>query len=163
MCKLSDDFSDFVDTCGTGKHNRAGALVLGNGRIGIDHLHISHITCPRKSYPQNTVLYVTQHKQMRRMSAKVILNYVNRCATRSKFVKFLTLASDDIWHMFFKIHTLVVWKYDQKKLFTCYVVCLPDWLALQNETYNWLKHGLLIFEILTYQFSFDHIFGMDVV
>ena len=32
-CKLSDDFSGFVDTCGTGKRNRAGALVLGNGRI----------------------------------------------------------------------------------------------------------------------------------
>ena len=32
-CKLSDDFSGFVDTCGTGKRNRAGALVFGNGRI----------------------------------------------------------------------------------------------------------------------------------
>ena len=32
-CKLSDDFSDFVNTCGTGKRNRAGLLVLGNGRI----------------------------------------------------------------------------------------------------------------------------------
>ena len=32
-CKLSDDFSGFVDTCGTGKRNRAGALVLGNGSI----------------------------------------------------------------------------------------------------------------------------------
>ena len=32
-CKLSDDLSGFVDTCGTGKRNRAGALVLGNGRI----------------------------------------------------------------------------------------------------------------------------------
>ena len=32
-CKLSDDFSGFVDTCGTGKRNRAGALVLGNGWI----------------------------------------------------------------------------------------------------------------------------------
>ena len=31
-CKLSDDFSGFVDTCETGKRNRAGALVLGNGR-----------------------------------------------------------------------------------------------------------------------------------
>ena len=30
---LSDDFSGFVDTCGTGKRNRAGALVLGNGSI----------------------------------------------------------------------------------------------------------------------------------
>ena len=35
-CKLSDDFSGFVDTCGTGKCNRAGALVLGNGRIDIE-------------------------------------------------------------------------------------------------------------------------------
>ena len=26
-------FVVFVDTCGTGKRNRAGALVLGNGRI----------------------------------------------------------------------------------------------------------------------------------
>ena len=34
MCKLSDDFSGFVDTCGTGKRNLAGALVLGNGRSG---------------------------------------------------------------------------------------------------------------------------------
>ena len=32
--KLSDDFSGFVDTCGTGKRNRSGALVLWNGRIG---------------------------------------------------------------------------------------------------------------------------------
>ena len=32
-CKLSDDFSDVVDTCGTGKRNLAGALVLGNGTI----------------------------------------------------------------------------------------------------------------------------------
>ena len=32
-CKLSDDFSGFVDTCGTGKRNHAGALVSGNGRI----------------------------------------------------------------------------------------------------------------------------------
>ena len=32
-CKLSDDFSGFVYTYGTGKRNRAGALVLGNGRI----------------------------------------------------------------------------------------------------------------------------------
>ena len=32
-CKLGDDFSGFVDTCGTGKRNRAGALVLGNGKI----------------------------------------------------------------------------------------------------------------------------------
>ena len=31
--ELSDDFSGFVDTCETGKRNRAGALVLGNGRI----------------------------------------------------------------------------------------------------------------------------------
>ena len=27
-CKLSDDFSGFVDTRGTGKSNRAGTLVL---------------------------------------------------------------------------------------------------------------------------------------
>ena len=27
-CIISDDFSEFVDTCGTGKRNRAGALVL---------------------------------------------------------------------------------------------------------------------------------------
>ena len=26
-CEVSDDFSDFVDTCGTGERNRAGALV----------------------------------------------------------------------------------------------------------------------------------------
>ena len=32
-CKISDDFSGFVDTCRTGKRNRAGALVLGNGSI----------------------------------------------------------------------------------------------------------------------------------
>ena len=32
-CKLSDDFSGFVDICGTGKCNRVGALVLENGRI----------------------------------------------------------------------------------------------------------------------------------
>ena len=32
-CKLSDDFSGFVDTCRTGKCNRAGVLVLWNGRI----------------------------------------------------------------------------------------------------------------------------------
>ena len=32
-CKLSDDFSGFVDTCGTDKRNRAGALVFGNGSI----------------------------------------------------------------------------------------------------------------------------------
>ena len=32
-CKLSDDFSGFVDTCGTGKCNCAGALLLGNGSI----------------------------------------------------------------------------------------------------------------------------------
>ena len=42
MCKLSDEFSGFVDTCGTGKHNRVGTLVLGNERItksaGIVHL-----------------------------------------------------------------------------------------------------------------------------
>ena len=30
-CKLSDDFSGFVDTCGTGKRNHAEVLVLGNG------------------------------------------------------------------------------------------------------------------------------------
>ena len=30
-CKLSDDFSGFVDTCGSDKRNRAGVLVLGNG------------------------------------------------------------------------------------------------------------------------------------
>ena len=35
-CKLSDDFSSFVDTRGTDKRNRAGALVLGNGRIAKD-------------------------------------------------------------------------------------------------------------------------------
>ena len=34
-CKLSDNFSGFVDTCGTGKRNRTVALVLGNGRIAI--------------------------------------------------------------------------------------------------------------------------------
>ena len=33
VCKLSDDLSSFVDTCGTGKRNRAGALVLWNGSI----------------------------------------------------------------------------------------------------------------------------------
>ena len=37
-CKLSDDFSGFVDTCGTGKRNRAEALVLGNGRIAQHHV-----------------------------------------------------------------------------------------------------------------------------
>ena len=31
---LSDDFSGFVDTCGTGKRNWVGALVLENGSIG---------------------------------------------------------------------------------------------------------------------------------
>ena len=34
-CKLSDDFSGFVNTCGTGKRNRVGVLVLGNGSIVI--------------------------------------------------------------------------------------------------------------------------------
>ena len=38
-CKLSDDISGFVDTCGTGKRNRAGALVLGNGRISLSYRH----------------------------------------------------------------------------------------------------------------------------
>ena len=36
-CKLSDDFSGFTDTCGTGKRNRVGAFVLGNGKIGCIH------------------------------------------------------------------------------------------------------------------------------
>ena len=31
-------FSGFVDTCGTGKRNRAGALVLGNGRIDLEKI-----------------------------------------------------------------------------------------------------------------------------
>ena len=53
------------------------------------------------------------------------------------------MASDDIWHIFFKIHILVVWKHGQKRLFTCYVVCLPHWLVLQNETFNCLKYGYL--------------------
>ena len=35
MIFACDDFSGFVDTCGTGKRNRAGALVLGNGSIRI--------------------------------------------------------------------------------------------------------------------------------
>ena len=30
---LHNDTFSFVDTCGTGKRNHAGALVLGNGRI----------------------------------------------------------------------------------------------------------------------------------
>ena len=34
-CKLSDDFSGFVDACRTGKRNRAGALIFGNGRISL--------------------------------------------------------------------------------------------------------------------------------
>ena len=42
MCKLSDDFSGFVDTCGTGKRNRVGALVLGNGRIEYRVYCLSH-------------------------------------------------------------------------------------------------------------------------
>ena len=77
-------------------------------------------------------IYATQHKQMRRMSAKVILNWVI-CATRSKFVKLLLLASDDLWHIFFKIQILVVWKHDQESLLTCYVVCLPHWLAYKTN------------------------------
>ena len=32
-CKLSDDFSGFVNTYGTGKRNHAGALVLWNKKI----------------------------------------------------------------------------------------------------------------------------------
>ena len=88
-----------------------------------------------------SLTFVTQHKQMRRMSTKTIK--VNRCAARSKFVKFLIMASDAFWHILFKIHILVVWKYGQKSLFTCHVVCLPHWLALRNETFNCLKHGFL--------------------
>ena len=33
--KLSDDFNGFVDTCGTGKRNHAGPLVLWNERIDV--------------------------------------------------------------------------------------------------------------------------------
>ena len=57
------------------------------------------------------------------------LNLVNNCAARSKFVKFLIMASDDLRHLFYKVHVLVVWKHGQKSLFPCYVVCLPHWLA----------------------------------
>ena len=36
MCKLSDDFSGVVNTCGTGKRNRVGALALGNRPIVVN-------------------------------------------------------------------------------------------------------------------------------
>ena len=47
-------------------------------------------------------------------------------------------------------HTLVVWKHDQKSLFKCYVVCLPCWLSLQNETFNAQAMDFEILEILAY-------------
>ena len=46
--------------------------------------------------------YVTQHHQMRQMSAITILNHVYRRAATSKFVKFFTVASDDLCNMFRK-------------------------------------------------------------
>ena len=51
-CKLSDDFSGFVDTCGTGKRNCTGALVLGKGRIQIIVVGMGYIDCsrPQKCY-----------------------------------------------------------------------------------------------------------------
>ena len=44
--------------------------------------------------------YVTQHQQMRQMSAKFILNCGNRCATRSKLVNFFMVVSDNFWNIF---------------------------------------------------------------
>ena len=46
---ISDDFSGCVDTCGTGKRNRARALVLGNGSIRkistFDDVHLPYLPC----------------------------------------------------------------------------------------------------------------------
>ena len=49
-------------------------------------------------------LFVTQRSQMRWMSAKVILYYNNICASRSKIVKILIVALDDLWYIFHNIH-----------------------------------------------------------
>ena len=48
----------------------------------------------------NYHMWLTQHQEMRWMSTKFILRYVNRCAVRSKFVKFFMMASDDLWYIF---------------------------------------------------------------
>ena len=64
---------------------------------------------------------------------------------RSKFVKFLIMASDDRWNIFFKIHILVVW-HGQKSLLTLFV-SLIDLLektkTKKKKTFNCLKHGFL--------------------
>ena len=50
------------------------------------------------------VIYVIQHKQMRRMLANLIFDYSKLCASRSKLVKFLMMASDDLWHILYSTH-----------------------------------------------------------
>ena len=54
---------------------------------------------------------------MRRMLANFIFDYVNRCATKSKFVKFLMMASDDLWHMLYNTYYSVLQKHGWKPLF----------------------------------------------
>ena len=86
--------------------------------------------------------YVTQHEHMGQMSAKAILNQVNRCAARSKFVKFLVMASLDFWHILFKIHNLSGVKTWTEKLLYMLCCLFASLTRLQNETYC-LKHGFL--------------------
>ena len=70
------------------------------------------------------------------------------------------VTSDDLWHIIYKIHVFVVWKYRKKSLPTCYVFYLSHriinkikFLTVQNMEFSIL--GFLTW----YQSSLTHIFG----
>ena len=50
-CKLCDDFSGFVDTCGTGKRNRAGRSYWETGELSARNQNTSKSTFLNDWYP----------------------------------------------------------------------------------------------------------------
>ena len=98
--------------------------------------------------------YVTRHQQMRQMSAKFIFSYVNRCAVRSKFVKFFIMPQmtfDTV--IYLNSRNSELWKYGWKCLFAWIVLCLSHWFNKMLCHAFFLISGIPIKQSKIYQNS----------
>ena len=102
--------------------------------------------------------YVTQHQQMRRMSAIAILNYVNTCAARSKFVKCLIMVSNNLWLISSGVKT-ACW---HDMLFVCLIDLLTKLNFSSLKTYMFFFFNFWRFKHMPYLLSFPHIFRSGI-
>ena len=106
--------------------------------------------------------FVTQRDQMRRMSANTNLIYLNRCATRSNFYKFVIMHSDDLWYLICQTHHLVFKNCTAKLYFDILVLYFCHWfvnklkLLLVHNLKNWIS-CISTFEIwITLNYGMEH-------